>query len=124
MDFGLTVAMRFYLWPFWHQFSLIIYLLIAVIFTIAAMKKASALRKRRKVFEKLELSMLQERKDDALVSSGQVQKYDDTLQNQLALQGIKLERKPVISKFLIWQSIILMILMNMQNLWQHPILDL
>ena len=116
MDFGLTVAMRFYLWPFWHQFSLIIYLLIAIIFTIAAMKKASAMRKRRKIFEKLELSMLQERKDDAATSE-QVLNYEETLQNQLSKQGIKLEGKPAISRFLIWQSIILMILMNIVNIW-------
>ncbi|MCD4656387.1 MAG: hypothetical protein K8S87_02470, partial [Planctomycetes bacterium] len=115
MDIGLTVAMRFYLWPFWHQFSLIIYLLIAIVFTLAAMKKAAVKRKRRKIFEKLELSMLQERKDE-LASTEQVQNYEETLHDQLAKQGITLEKKPVISKFLIWQSIILMILMNIVNL--------
>ena len=117
MDFGLTVAMRYYLWPFWHQFSLLIYLLVTILFTIAAIKKANAMRRRRKVFEKLEVSMLQERKDSKEMSAEQVMNYEEVLNRQLAAQGLKLERKPVISKMIMWQAIAVMIFMNIINVY-------
>ena len=117
MDFGLTIAMRFYLWPFWHQFSLMIYLIATIAFMIAAIIKANAQRRRRKVFEKLELSMLSERSSSTKAMSAEdMLKYDESLQNQLAAQGLKLERKPVISRLVIWQAITIMIIMNVLNI--------